>query len=62
LFWGEAKLRNTELLRHWRKFLGQLGYRRAMQRVSNPGCFRMYTEGGVALLIASAGDALTYFA
>jgi uncharacterized protein len=58
----EAKLSDTEPLRHWRKFLGQLGCHRALQLVSQPGCFRMYTEGGVELVVASAGDALTYFA
>jgi hypothetical protein len=58
----EAKLSDTEPVRHWRKFLGQLGCRHAVQLVSQPGCFRMHTEGGVELVVVSAGDALTYFA
>jgi uncharacterized protein len=57
----EAKLNDTEPLRHWRKFLGYLGCRRALQLVSKPGWFRRHTEGEMELVVASAGDALAYF-
>jgi hypothetical protein len=44
------------------KILSQaIGIVRAVQLVSKPGCFRMYTEGGVELVVVSAGDAFTYF-
>lgn len=58
----EAKLSDTEPVRHWRKFLGYLGCRRALQVVSRPGFFRKHEEAGSVLLVASAADALAYFA
>jgi uncharacterized protein len=58
----EVKLNDTEPLRHWRKFVGYLGCRRALQLVCKPGWFRRYTEGDTELIVASAGDALRYFA
>jgi len=58
----EAKLNDTDPVRHWRKFLGYLGCRRAVQVVSRPGFFRKHEAAGSVLLVASAAEALAYFA
>jgi len=58
----EVKLNDTEPLGHWKKFVGYLGCRRALQLVCKPSWFRRYTEGDAELIVASAGDALRYFA
>lgn len=58
----EAKLNDTDPVRHWRKLLGYLGCRRAVQVVSRPGLFRKHKEAGSVLLVASAADALAYLA
>jgi uncharacterized protein len=58
----EAKLSDTEPVPHWNKFLGYLGCRRALQLVGSPGVFRKHPLPNGALWVASAGDALAYFA
>ncbi len=58
----EAKLNDAEPLPHWDKFLGYIGCARALQIIGGPGHFRIHRKNGRAVLVASADEALAYFA
>jgi uncharacterized protein len=58
----EAKLADPSPAPAWPRFLPQLPCRRALQIVARPGIWRTHEIGGRSLLVASAAEALAYFA
>jgi predicted AAA+ superfamily ATPase len=57
----EAKLSDPAPSPNWRKFLPMLPCHRALQLVAEPGAWREHVIGEATVLVASAGEALSYF-